>query len=364
MLAVCRSIPGIGQESVTGMFKFKDFNPAAIARLVNPPRKQISLLQMLGNHKIMEYFSVPRRAVAFTPASRPFQGELFWNGSDFQFNCPEGTIKILNKQLLVISFTLEGVEHYTQIEAKLIFAYHFILAALPLRYYKRYEIQSSLWMYPVSYDDLTALITGDISIRRTQREADAGTGIHYFLREQVVKNTGEHVEDYGVNNSQILPGKLIEVSQGGCCLRLQRDCEEVLRSARLLYLTTTFFDGRKSGNISCFGAIRKLTANSQGLIIRCSFLEAMPLEVQGLKNGVGSYDLRFEENAKFTLNGQRGEAVGIFAAEMPLGHNVLRVKWARGTEMSYQLLITSRTPRELVISPERGVVDQVLPLSG
>lgn len=345
------------------MFKFKDFNPAAIARLVNPPRKQISLLQMLANQKIIEYFSLPRPAVAVTPASRPFQGQLYWNGSDFQFNCTEGTIKILNKQLLIVSFNLDGVAHYTQIEAKLIYAHHIILSALPLRYYKRYEIQSPVWIHPVSYDDLTALITGDSTIRRTQRTIDATNDVHYFLREQIVKNSGELIEDYAVINDRILPGKLIEVSQGGCCLRLQRDCEEILKSTRLLALTTTLSDGRKRGNLACFVAVRKLTANSHGLIVRCTFLEAMPLEVEDLKNGVGSYELRFEENAKFVLNGQRSEANGSVTAELPLGSNLLHVKWANGIEMRYQLIITQQSPTEMLISPERGVTDSALPLS-
>jgi hypothetical protein len=340
------------------MFRFKDFNPAAVARLVQPPRKQISILQMLNNQKILKHFCEPRQAVAITSASRPFVGHLQWNGSDFQFNCPEGTKKILNKQLLVISFQLDGIEHYTQIEAKLIFSHHFIVAGLPSRYYKRFEILSPAWLHPVSSGDMTALIAGDMTIRRTQRVSDPLSGVHYFLREQIVKNGGEIVEDYWFDNAQILSGKLVEMSQGGCCLLTPNSNDEILRRTHLMYVTTTLSDGRKSGNIGCFAAIRKLHPTTNGLIARCSFFETMPLDFSKFKDITGCYELRFEESAQVILNGNQHKVCESFYAQMPQGYNFLHVKWARGVEVSYRILITPSSPLTFVISPDRGVVEQ------
>lgn len=338
------------------MFKFKDFNPAAIARLVNPPRKQLSLLQMQGDAKIIEYFQTPKRAVAFTPTARPFLGEMQWKDDEFLFHCKTGTRQIRNKQRLIISFNLDGIEHYTQTETKLVFPTHVILAALPLRYHQRFDIQAPIWIHPVAYDDITSFMTGEIIIRRKQRQTVATTGIHYFLHEQIVKQGGEQVEDYSFSTPQTLFGNLVEISQGGCSIALSRDAEPILKSTRMLCISTTLDDGRKLGNIDCFVAVRKIQSQQNATVVRCTFLESLPLAIDHLKNGVQSYDLHFKEPCKFSLNGRIGSTNQFFQTALPLGYNRLHVKWSSGTEATYVIMIQPQSPSLIVVSPESGVM--------
>ena len=338
------------------MFKFKDFNQAAIARLVNPPRRQLSLMQMQSDMQILEHFKIPRRAVAFTPTARPFLGQIRWKYDEFQFHCRDGTRQIRNKQRLIISFTLDGIEHYTQIETKLIYPTYFLLGALPLRYHQRFNIQAPIWIHPVSYDDETAFITGEIMIRRTQRHAVAMTGVHYFVHEKIVKDSGQQVTDYLLANSEIQIGHLVEISQGGCSITTNRDAESIFKATRMLYLTTTLDDGRRVGNINCFIAVRKLQTQARTLVLRCSFLESLPLAIDQLRNGVRLYEIRFDEAAKFILNSLAGDTTGTLQTHLPYGDNQLHIKWARGTETTHTLTINSRTSSTFRISPDKGLV--------
>ncbi len=346
------------------MIKFTEFSPESIERLLNPKRAQLSLFEMQRNKALTDWFKTPRPARIITHSSKICQGMLLWNGDSFKFESSSLSNLVRNNQLLVLVFTYNEQETYTQVTTRDVFHNFFLLGALPLRYHKRFDLHANATLIPVSSEDTYELLGGTLHIRRRKRSTEPATQIHYLVHERATKSNGDYALATSETSGPVLAATLLESSQGGCSLSISSEAAKSLEGTKMVYVSTSLTDGKRVGNLTVYGVIRSMRQTAKGVIVRMIYLDTLPVAIEEFKGSAKRYGFMFEERGTVFINGKRYSAQGLLTVALPLGRHSLKVDWAKGGTYQTSITISPSTANILAVNPDYGIVEQVLPKTG
>lgn len=337
-------------EQTEVMDNFKDFDLQTIARLVSPRRQQVSLLQMQRLQRFKDFFASAKPCIAMTSGGKPYHGHLVYTKNEFQFNFPEALGKVRNGQTLLMAFTMEGVEYCVQVASGQIFPKYFMLRPVQSRYHQRYEVKTPTLVCPVTQRDADAFFTGEYIIRRLRGINDTPRRIRYFIREIVIQINGGLLTEYPRLEAPICTGILNDLSQGGCSIFIKEADEKLFRAWKILYFEATLALGGRIGNLGCFAVVKSLVGKHGTSVLRCAFLEALPLAVGNLRDATHNYGLQFEREIKrVAVNGRDVTSETPIQAKLPQGLATLDIEWAHGFQERRRILITPETPEKILI---------------
>lgn len=332
------------------MENFKDFDLETVARLVYPRRQQISLLQMMRSRRIKDFFAEPKPCLAVTPGVKPYSGKLSFHSSQFLFHLAQPIGGIRNGQLLLLVFSIDEVDYCVQVASGQVFREYFVLQPIQARYHKRYLIKAPALVYPVSQSDAEAIVSGKALIRRIRSSDQSDIGIKYFVRELMIDQLGSPIAEYPRINTNMLAALMQDLSQGGCAIAVQNTDEKLFRDPKMLYFEVTLNLGNRVGNLACFAVKKGIISRGSHALIRCAFLETLPLSIGSLKDGTDTYELSFDnEVRRVMVNGKDFNSFENFTLRLPHGMNTIDIEWCKGVRERHRLLINPETPKKIYI---------------
>lgn len=138
-------------------------------------------------------------------------------------------------------------------------------------------------LVPVPYGAYRAIADEALVIRRAIDYKNASSRSETTACRDVfveVRNTGEHLLDpvtFLDNQTPTVPAIMADISNGGCCLYLQKNAPLTLFEATLftlIHFDLPTADGKRTARI--FGLIRQLRKSKGVPVVHCMFLEPIP----------------------------------------------------------------------------------------
>ncbi len=336
---------------------FKDLNPESLGKLINPPRLQISLRDMMRDGLYHKALATKKPAVAVTTGSKPIPGELQFVEGHYQLFCPAGQLRIKNRQLLVVMFTCNGQDYYVQAQTIHVYANRVELGAVAPRFYQRSPVGTpiNVWMLPQGVAD--SFITGDRLIRRYFHDLDEESQTFFVIRDRV--RPGESGPEELIDYNNITCGIMLEMSQGGCSIKLNPRPDQNFSNVKVAYIEASLRWGKKIGNLSTFVSLRKIEVQAQQIILRCAFLDPLPQLTPDLGDASREYTISFGGSVEANINGQVHQVKdGSLRVRLPLGMQVINARWEDGTQAQRKIFLGNNSETTITVSKNGEGADQ------
>ena len=331
-----------------GMMKldFKEFSAQAIAKLINPLIRQLSLAAIRNDLSYINYFLNRLDAVALTSSGSSMRGSLGLVDDVFTFFTNENTRLLQNNQLLVLLFSIEGKDYYAQVNTSKVFATKIEVLALDPRYYARTEVEipANLWL--LSDDQVADYTSGKKIIRRLEPNSQANADLDFFVRD-IVRIPDGQPDSFDFSDELVAPVILKDISRGGCSLQMHNPSQEILVKPTLCFFETTLSSRNKTGNIASFLFIKKIERSPFRTILRCSFIEALPEMQTPFLSGSETFTIECDEDHSVRISGRIANNGA--SLQLPLGHHILAVEWPDGTRHQETIFLSRKSEKLITV---------------
>lgn len=272
-----------------------EFSPAILKRLISPSAKRIHMDVITNDPFFKDFFNKKVSAtVVIIRCQSSFEVKLERKDDQFIAHLLEPQMNVNKNDNLLVIFTYQKTKYCLQCEVDEIFVNNLVLKSLDPRAKKRIELESNVTVAVPSLELIKSMLSGENIIKRSHSvQFEKKSDISYIVLDRLCSKSSKS-EKSPLKDSKssftYLSGSIINMSQGGCAIRLGGDSAKVLKGVPIVFLQGTLQWDWYVGLFSSFVAVRKYWRRLDEYILNIMFLKPLEFLPEYVADGCAKKD--------------------------------------------------------------------------